>query len=484
MQPDITPPVPNREKMALPPVLGKIPWRKRVTTRIFFWFFLLLSLGFLGLGIQVTHMVIQRDRDALLRELRHRDEAFVRSFSLLMKHQDLVGARDLLEPGSSRGDRPAILLLKPDGHTPAFGDLSTILDMRTRGILLPTLGQARRFSLPPEAQRLIEGTSFQNAYQKISESSLTGEGVPFQLHPNSKGGVLGVVKPVLNGNSCRSCHNPQQDVLGYAVAYQSTDFYAHSIHAFGMKIFWAFLGTLELLVLLLVWTIRGKLVTPLVSVSGTVGRMSSGSPNLKTRLDVGREDEIGQLADFINRFIDLFQGWVGEVSEKVRWIGTQAEILSQPAGSGSENLVETRDRLTDIQEKLDALLPGRALSEGEKAVKDSLPDLVERSIILEKGLSESLRILSRTTEDGPALPPEEVGRIQQMLRTLESVLSTLEQKARKEETSLAVIREDLRELDRTELAAKRFRAPLEEKRIREILEMARELERELRRFHS
>ena len=484
MDSETTPSVPNRERMTLPPVLTKIPWRKRVTTRIFFWFFLLLSLGFLGLGVQVTHMVIHRDRKALLRELRHRDDAFVRTFSLLMKHQDLVGARDLLEPAPSRSGRPAILLLKPDGHTPAFGDLSSILDMRSRGILLPTLGQARRLSLPSDTQSLIDGTSFQDAYQKISESSLAGERISFQSSPEKTGGVLGVMKPVLNGSSCRSCHNPQQEVLGYAVAYQNTDSYTRSIHAFGMKIFWAFLGTLELLVLLLVWTIRGKLVTPLVSVSGTVGRMSSGSPNLKTRLEVGREDEIGQLADFINRFIDLFQGWVGEVSDKVRWIGTQAEILSQPGKSDYEKTVEKRDRLSGIQTKLDALLPSRALSVGERVAKDSFKDLVERSIILEKGLSESLRILSRSTEGGSTLPQEDVARIQQMLRTLESVLATIEVKARKEETSLAIIREDLRELGRTESASESFRAPLEERRIREILDMARELERELRRFHS
>ena len=479
-----TPSLPNREKMTLPPVLAKIPWHKRVTTRIFFWFFLLLSLGFLGLGFQVTHMVVQRDKKALFRELRHRDDTFVRTFSLLMKHQDLVGARDLLAPDTSRKDRPALLLLKPDGHTPAFGDISTIVDMRTRGILLPTLGQARRLSLSSRTQNLIEGTAFQNAYQKISESSLSGEGISFQSHPGKKGGVLAIMTPVLNDTSCRSCHNPQQEVLGYAVAYQNTDTYTRSIHAFGMKIFWAFLGTLELLVLLLVWTIRGKLVTPLVNVSGTVGRMSSGSPDLKTRLEVRREDEIGQLADFINRFIDLFQGWVGEVSDKVRWIGTQAEILSQEGGADSEEADEKAKRLSEIQRKLDTLMPEHALTKGTKVAKDSVPDLAERSIILEKGLSEALRILSGKTAPGASLPPEEVARIQKMLRTLESVLQTLEQKARKEESSMTKIREEIRELDRADFPSERLRSPLEERRIREILDMARELERELRRFQS
>lgn len=484
MNPEIRPFALNQDTRNVSPVLGKIPWRKRVTTRIFLWFFLLLSLGFLGLGVQVTHMVVQRDRNALVRELRHRDDAFVRSFSLLMKHQDLVGARDLLAPDTARKDRPEILLLKPDGHTPAFGDISTIVDMRSRGILLPTLGQARRLSLSPSRRRLLEGTSFQDAYQKISEASLSEGGLSFQSRPGKKGGTLAYMEPVLNDTSCRSCHNPQQAVLGYAVAYQNTDTYTRSIHAFGMKIFWAFLGTLELLVLLLVWTIRGKLVTPLVSVSGKVGRMSSGPPDLKTRLDVGRDDEIGQLADFINRFIDLFQGWVGEVSEKVRWIGTQAEILSQEAGQSSGTTGEQSRRLSELHRNLDTILPDRTRPDEKEIRRDSLPDLVERSIILEKGLSEALRILSGTGGNGPvALPAEEVVRIQQMLRTLESVLSTLEQKARREESSLAAIRQEIREIERTE-SPEGSRPLFEERRIREILEMARELERELRRFQS
>ena len=49
---------------------------------------------------------------------------------------------------------------------------------------------------------------------------------------------------------------------------------------------------------------------------------------------------------------------------------------------------------------------------------------------------------------------------------------------------MTMIREEIRELDRADSSSERLRSPLEERRIREILDMARELERELRRFQS
>ena len=46
-----TPSLPNREKMTLPPVLAKIPWHKRVTTRIFFLVFSASVSGVSGTGL-------------------------------------------------------------------------------------------------------------------------------------------------------------------------------------------------------------------------------------------------------------------------------------------------------------------------------------------------------------------------------------------------------------------------------------------------
>lgn len=473
-----------RENVTLPPVLGKIPWRKRVTTRIFFWFFLLLSLGFLGLGFQVQYMVSARDEQELEQELKARDITFIRTFSLLMKHQDLVGARDLLTTPDSSREKAGIILLKPDGYTPAFRDISTIIEMRNRGILLPTLGQARRITLSSLQRNLLNDPAFRKTYQAMTESPVPDSGISFRTAPPEGKGILSYLRPVPSGDSCRSCHNPQQAILGYAVAYQETGAFTRSLHKFGMKMFWAFLGTLELLVLLLVWTIRGKLVTPLVSVSGTVDRMSSGEGNLKTRLDVHRDDEIGQLATFINRFIDLFQGWVGEISDKVGWIGTQADILSREGEQEQKGTDEHLERLLEIHRRLDGILPEKALESGNRASKDSLPDLVERSIILEKGLSETLKVLSRK-QTGPlsSLEETESVRIRELLRALESVLVTLETRVNQEVSSLSTLRNELREIETLE-SAQKTRQTLDVRRLREILEVARELERELRRFQA
>ncbi|MHB1286189.1 MAG: HAMP domain-containing protein [Leptospirales bacterium] len=408
----------------VPPLIGKVPWRKRLTTRLFLWFFFLLALGFTGVGIQVYHMISVRDRSQVQRTLRQRLDSFTHTFSILMVHQDMVGSRDLLDAPNSQKDREGFILLKSDAQTPAFSDISTIEEMRKRSILLPTLGQARR--LKPEHLRmdLLETPESIRAYQNMEpDSSGSGKPLFYESRPEDAPPAFVLLKSIPNAPACQSCHNSVQPVLGYVAAYQNAEPFHRSLHALGMKLFWAFLGTLEILVILLIWMIRGKLVTPLVSVSGTMGQIAVQTPDLKTRLTFKRDDEIGQLAVFVNRFIDLFQGWIGEISDRVKWVTSHSELLSEASETQKREDVEWKQALDLIELRIHSLQTDIGLVGDGPVSNDSLLDLMDRANILRLGIQE---ILNKTPSLlSPANPEDEANRRRSLLSSGEAKLDEI-----------------------------------------------------------
>ncbi|MHB8421796.1 MAG: HAMP domain-containing protein [Leptospirales bacterium] len=473
--------VKQESSSALPPIIGKLPWRKRLTTRLFLWFFVLLSLGFTGVGFQIFHLVSVRDRNQVQSSLQQRTDLFIHSFSLLMEHQDMVGARDLLESPGSQKNREGILLLKPDGQTLAFSDISTIEEMRKRSILLPTLGLARRLQPLKSRMALLKTPESIKAYQSLEMASEGSSPHPFiESRPASVAPAFVLFKAIPNQTSCQTCHNSEIPVLGYVAAYQDSGPYHRSLHQFGMNLFWALLGTLEVLVLLLIWLIRGKLVTPLVNVSGTMGKMAVQDPDFRTRLTLKREDEIGQLTFFVNRFIDLFQGWIGEISDRIRWVHSQSERLSESNQAQKREEIEYRQELSQILLRIRALQSeiGR---EGEgPAPRESLLDLLEKASIYRMGMQEFLNAVSA---GNPDFSRKDLRQLSGLLDPLGQILAEMEQKIGMGSESLGTIERKIRGLEEKERTRNANR-PVMDMRLREILKVASELEKELSRFKS
>ncbi len=371
-------------------VIGKVPWRKRLTTRLFFWFFLLLSIGFTALGSQIYRMESQQEKGQIKRNLNVRIDSFRHTLSILMNHQDIVGSRDLLDMPPDQWKGKGILLLKGDGQTLAFSDLSTIEDMRNRKILLPTLGMARRIDPGHVRIDLLKTPEAVRAYSKaFLQDSGPDMGAFFESRPGTSPSAFVLMKPIENKKSCESCHSASP-ILGYVVAYESTAPYIGSMTHLKKKLFWIFLGALETLVLLLVWITRGKFVTPLVTVSGEMSRFSAQSPDFKSRLPVKREDEIGRFAYFVNRFIDLFQGWVGEISDRVHWVVSHSELLTQSMAARKREESERGARIQQIRDRLHELKKDIGISTGGPASRETLVDLMDRSTVLKTGIREVL----------------------------------------------------------------------------------------------
>ena len=380
------------ESSSLKTLFANVPWKSRITTRFFLWVFLILSVAFSSLG----YVVYQNDRSERIAQEQHRlslkSRIFSENLSRLMSHGDIVGSRDLLHSHSPLAD--GTYLLRPDGKTLAFSDLAVLMEMKNRNILLPTLGAARRM-LPSLDWKKLSGVPLEIRSYQTYVLAHPNDPRPYFLRLQSKNvpGTWLYMTPVLNGPSCVACHD-QKPVLGMLAVTESTSTFDAEMKKQRSHLFWGFMGTLETIVLILLVLIRRQLVRPIIGVSGVIGAISDKNMDLKKRLPLNRVDEIGRLAFFVNRFIDLFQGWVGEISDRVEWVLTHSELLSKSLDQERKEDKEELVRLMEIQNRL--LEVRREMGLGPGAIRpasDNLIHLMERTTILQAGIQGILNTI-------------------------------------------------------------------------------------------
>lgn len=373
------------EQPSLKNLFANVPWKSRITTRFFLWVFLILSIAFFSLG----YVVYQNNRsERILQEqqrLSMKSRIFMDNLSRLMSHGDVVGSRDLLHAHSPLSN--GTYLLRPDGKTLAFSDLAVLMEMKNRNILLPTLGAARRIASSRQWKKLSAIPLEIRSYQMYVRSR-PDDPQPYFLRLKSRNipGTWLYMAPVMNGPSCFSCHD-QKPVLGMVAVTESTSAFDSEMTKQRSHLFWGFMGTLETIVVILLYLIRRQLVRPIIGVSGVIGAISEKDLDLKKRLPLNRVDEIGRLAFFVNRFIDLFQGWVGEISDRVEWVLTHSELLSRSLEQEKKEDKEEFVRLLEIQNRLMGVRREMGLGpDSIRPASDNLIHLMERTTILQAGI--------------------------------------------------------------------------------------------------
>ncbi len=310
--------------------MAPVPWTRKVTTRFFLWLFLALSVGFSVLAYQIDR---QENREAVRsidRRLSAEADVLMASLVRLLEKDDLPGAQALFR---------TIRQSSPD-----------------EAVLLGTDGQSVLLSsgpeLPVSVSRLL--------------SDRPGKGF---LEGRSRSGrrVFLVRLPLSSDASCPSC--PQGGKrLGTLVLYSDGTAFAREMRAGRWARFWMFSGILETLVLVVILLIRRSLVRPLDGLSRAIAMVGPDNPDLRLSFPRTRDDELGRLVYFLNRFVDLFRGWMGEVSDRVRWIEAHAELLDRDHERRYRKEEEVRLALDELRLRVRDLLSGKSgLSENEVA---------------------------------------------------------------------------------------------------------------------
>ncbi len=162
---------------------------------------------------------------------------------------------------------------------------------------------------------------------------------------------------------------------------------------------------------------------PLARLNSLVGELSQGQGDLTQRLAVDSRDEIGQISNSINLFIEKLQAMFIEVSESSKEIDNAIQDLNSQSQSNSKTLeqhtLETEQAITAIEE----------LSASANSVEQSAGDAATLTETTNRNAEESKQTVTDAVNSVNALVDQVVamsGTIGEMNRDTQEIGSVLQ----------------------------------------------------------
>ena len=103
-----------------------------------------------------------------------------------------------------------------------------------------------------------------------------------------------------------------------------------------------------LLTILLSWGLIRAIVHPLRTCTAMLKDISEGEGDLTKRLDLVRKDEIGDLAQYFNQFIEKLQGIIGRVAGNSQTVAAAATELSAVSAQTAQSVQAMSAKITTV----------------------------------------------------------------------------------------------------------------------------------------
>ncbi|MDK3163876.1 methyl-accepting chemotaxis protein [Aeromonas caviae] len=116
-------------------------------------------------------------------------------------------------------------------------------------------------------------------------------------------------------------------------------------------------GGISALALLCIWLMAQRIVAPIRAVVARLKDIASGEGDLTQRIDLRRDDEIGELAKWFNKFLDKLQSTISEVIDTVAGTRASAALAAQGAArtsAGMQSQYQEVDLVATAFEELSA----------------------------------------------------------------------------------------------------------------------------------
>jgi methyl-accepting chemotaxis protein len=176
------------------------------------------------------------------------------------------------------------------------------------------------------------------------EQQVLQSGKPyFQVIGDKGGESLRAVIPALGqknylGKNCLMCHIvPEGTVLGAVSMSISLDKVNHSVQEFGLQIIAVALALMIPVILFVYWFIKRSVTFPLRKVSASLRDINEGEGDLTRRLTVDGKDEIGEISEVFNVFMDKLQAIIREVKSSAEQVLTTTHDLASVSAQGAAN---------------------------------------------------------------------------------------------------------------------------------------------------
>jgi methyl-accepting chemotaxis protein len=142
------------------------------------------------------------------------------------------------------------------------------------------------------------------------------------------------------------------------------------------------------------------LVAPIVSTGGRLRDIAHGEGDLTQRLNVSRNDEIGELAQQFNGFAEKLQGVIRDVAERSRPLTSEAEALTSASTSLRASVDHTIDRVSSVEHAAQSMRSNTATV--VSAVDDAMHNLNSVATAVEE-MTASIADIATSSEKASSM---------------------------------------------------------------------------------
>ena len=212
---------------------------------------------------------------------------------------------------------------------------------------------------------------------------------PQSLRNDSRLKVLSPFTPIPGGKSWGVLLDvPERVLVGPAEALQrelDERNNAGTLIELGLGLLAAVVG------LLLVWLMARSVTRPILGVAHMLEDIASGEGDLTRRLAYDKQDELGQLASWFNRFLDKLQPIIAEVKRSVqdaRGTADQSAAIATQTSAGMEQQYRQVDQVATASHEMSATAQdvARSAAQAAQAARDA-----------DQATRQGLTVIDRTT---------------------------------------------------------------------------------------
>ncbi|MEF1250144.1 methyl-accepting chemotaxis protein [Vibrio owensii] len=262
------------------------------------------------------------------------------------------------------------------------GTMSQKETLRQKALAQEGIEQVRVLRADTVSKFYGPGDANQKPVDDIDQRALSGELVIEPISADWGKGLV-VALPMKSsenyrGTNCVSCHiAPEGEVLGairleYNMNHVNSLINKQAMFAMGIMSVIAFVGFLITMGL-----IRKIIVRPIQRTSRFMSNVSA-SKDLSKRLEHSQKDEVGQLSDSINSFMDT----VCESLEQVR--------------ETSHSLAGSANRLTDVAQSTDEAADNQQVETNE--VQTNISDMLDQQGVVEQATIDATTLVNHTVD--------------------------------------------------------------------------------------
>ena len=231
--------------------------------------------------------------------------------------------------------------------------------------------------------------------------------------------------------------------------------------------------------LLLIWLTALGVTRPIIGVSAMLKNIASGEGDLTRRLEYTKQDELGELASWFNRFLDKLQPIIADVKRSVqdaRNTADQSALIASQTSDGMQQQYREVDQVATAFQEMSATAQDVAHNAAQAAEAARTADQASREgmSVISKTTSSIEQLASEMTVamqevEGLADSSEKIGSVLEVIRSIAEqtnllALNAAIEAARAGEAGrgFAVVADEVRNL------AKRTQDSVEE--IRQVIE--------------